>query len=473
MTTSSRKNNNKRCHHHYRPLLLGLAAITLINRCKRCCWVLVLIKKYFRVTMRRNGFEKPLNSMQVGTWALLPLLLLQFLSFASPILPVAASIPCTIVVFACGFSAAYYAYWVCITDPIDWRLRHHLKAREGTSCDHDNHVEDDNDTKFCWVCSIDVHQLSMHCKFCNKCVGTFDHHCHWLNTCVGKANYGYFVKTVGSTLCLVIAHGSVLAGLVISFFVQYSIDQSDDENRYLPTLDRSNQWFNADGDAKIGIIVAVVNTAFVVVDVVCVALLAQLFLFHLKLQKEGLTTYAYIVRDGQRKRAAAQEKMEFERRRITALQQAERDGKTIRKWMLKAAGCPYVGENLCRPCDPLRMESTTKKEDNVQNQNVTNADATDIEGGVDVGECATTTNQCTHSDDNIDNPANQSRPIVPIVESFSNEEVESPPLDSQNEKTSTPLQQALEARKQLHQSDDEIPEREKKVEMISLTTDDN
>eukprot|EP00984_Skeletonema_dohrnii_P032528 scaffold26864_cov78-Skeletonema_dohrnii-CCMP3373.AAC.2 len=61
--------------------------------------------------MRRNGFEKPFNPMQVGTWALLPLLLLQFLFFASPILPIAASLPCTIVIFACGFSAAYYAYW--------------------------------------------------------------------------------------------------------------------------------------------------------------------------------------------------------------------------------------------------------------------------------------------------------------------------------------------------------------------------
>lgn len=421
--------------------------------------------------MRRNGFEKPFNPMQVGTWALLPLLLLQFLFFASPILPIAASIPCTIVIFACGFSAAYYAYWVCITDPIDWRLQRHLKEQEGASCDHDSNANrgcvDDNDTKFCWVCSIDVHQLSMHCKFCNKCVGTFDHHCHWLNTCVGKANYDYFVRAVGSTLSLVVVHGSVLAGLVISFFVQYSIAQNGVEGSNLPIMDRSNQWFNANA----GVFVAIVNLAFVVVDVVCVVLLAQLFLFHMKLRKEGITTYAYIVRDGQRKRVASQQKMEFERRRITALQQAEREGKIIRKWMLMAAGCPYVGENLCRPCDPLRVESSTKKEDNIENQDVSNADATDIEGGgVDVGECATTTNQCTHSDDNIANPASQSRPAALSSESFDNEEVAPAPLDSQNDETSTPLQQAMEARKQLHESD-EITEKEDKVEMISLTTD--
>jgi hypothetical protein len=432
--------------------------------------------------MRRNGFEKPLNPMQVGTWTLLPLLLLQFLFFASPILPIAASIPCTIVIFACGFSAAYYAYWVCITDPIDRRLQRHLKEQEGATGDHDNSNadgdcvnNDDNDTKFCWVCSINVHQLSMHCKFCNKCVGTFDHHCHWLNTCVGEANYGYFFRAVGGTFLLVIVHGSMLAGLVISFFVQYSIAQNGVDGSNLPILDRSNQWFNANA----GILVAIVNLAFVLVDVVCVILLGQLFLFHIKLQKEGITTYAYIVRDGQRKRVAAQQKLELERRRISALQQAEREGKIIRKWMLTAAGCPYVGENLCRPCDPLRVESSTKKEERIQNRDESSVendesnadDATDLEGGgVDVGECATTTNQCTHGDDNVVNPATQSRPVAPSSESFNNEDVTSAPLHSHNDETSTPLQQAMEARKQLHQSD-EIAEKEGKVEMISLTTE--
>lgn len=436
--------------------------------------------------MRRNGFEKPLNPMQVGTWALLPLLLLQFLFFASPILPIAASIPCTIVIFACGVTASYYTYWVCITNPIDSRLQRHLNEQEGASGDlHDNNNVDgggvdDSDTKFCWVCSIDVHQLSMHCKFCNKCVGTFDHHCHWLNTCIGKANYEYFFKAIGNTLSLVIVHGSILAGLVISFFVQYSIAQKGIEgsNLLLPILDRSNQWFNANA----AIFVAIVNLAFVIGDVVCVILLGQLILFHIKLRKEGITTYAYIVRDGQRKRVAAQQKMELERRRISALQQAEREKKIIRKWRLTAGGCPYVGEYLCRPCDPLRVES---KSENIENQNESveedesNAGATDIdiEGGpgVDVGECATTTNQCTHNDGNVVNPANQSRPVAtlpdpPSSEIFDNEEVIPAPLDSQKDETPTPLQQAMEARKQLQQSD-ETAEKEKKVEMVSLTTD--
>ena len=184
----------------------------------------------------------------------------------------------------------------------------------------------------------------MHCKFCDKCVATFDHHCQWLNTCVGKANYDYFFRTVGSTLALVVVHGAVLAGLVVSFFVQYV--QSSGGG----TLDRSNDWFGVD----MGVAVAGVNLAFFAVDAGCAMLLGQLFLFHIRLRREKITTYAFIVRDGQRKRDAARKKMELERRRISALKEADRTGDWVTKWRLSAAGCPYIGENICRPCDPLR-----------------------------------------------------------------------------------------------------------------------
>jgi hypothetical protein len=408
--------------------------------------------------------------MQVVTWALLPLLLLQYLFFAAPILPMAASIPCTIVLFACGFSTAYYAYWVCITDPIDLRLRLHLQEQERGSDDKNNNNaacgnDDDNETKFCWVCSIDVHELSMHCKFCNKCVGTFDHHCHWLNTCVGKANYGYFFRVVGSTISLVVVHGSILASLVISFFVQFTLAKNEMDGN-ISTLERSNQWFNSNA----GIVVAIVNLVFVVVDGFCIILLSQLFIFHIKLQKEGITTYAYIIRDGARKRDAAKQKMDLERRRISALQQAQRDRKMIRKWRLAAAGCPYIGETMCRSCDPLRVEPNSNKEgkninrDDSGEDDESSAHDDDIEGrggsGVDIGECA----EC--------HTVLQSRPVAQNSDMFQNEEVTSA-LDCQNDEssptTSTPvLQQAMEARQRLQS--DEIVEGDKKVEMISVKT---
>ena len=214
--------------------------------------------------------------------------------------------------------------------------------------------------RFCWVCGIDVHEHSMHCKFCNKCVENFDHHCHWLNTCIGKANYNYFFWAVGSTLSMVIVRGGVLAGLVVSYFVQYANSRNESGSGG-GTLDRSNDWFGAGA----GIAVAIVNCVFLAVDAVCIVLLVQLFSFHIQLRREGITTYTFIVRDGQRKRDAGRAKMELERRRISAVQQAKREGKTIEQWRLRAAGCYPVGDVLCRPCDPLRRENRDSESQNM------------------------------------------------------------------------------------------------------------
>lgn len=320
--------------------------------------------------------------MQVGTWFLLPTLLLQFLLFATPILPLAASIPCTICVFVCGGFTAYFTYQCCKINPIDGILACHLAhqnaEREGGNgvggSGLNNEGEDEDDaTNFCWICEIDVHESSMHCKFCNKCVENFDHHCHWLNTCVGKANYNYFFWAVGSTLSMVIVRGGVLAGLVISFFIQLGgLGGST-------TLERSNNWFGADA----GLAVALVNAIFLVVDVVCIVLLTQLFSFHIRLRKEGITTYTYIVRDSQTKRELGRNKMELERRRISAIQQAEREGKFVKKWRLSAAGCPHVGEVICRPCDPLQLEE--REGDHQMQQPCANGDGCDVLSDVEKG----------------------------------------------------------------------------------------
>jgi len=249
---------------------------------------------------------------------------------------------------------------------MDDRLKRHLAQQEnggpegGNNLENSSNINENDPVKFCWVCSIDVHESSMHCKFCNKCVVSFDHHCHWLNTCVGKANYDYFFYTVGSTLSMVIVRGLVLLGLVISFFIQYAKEMNNGGSAGL-TLERSNNWFGLDA----GLAVGLVNSVFLVIDLACVILLAQLFLFHIRLRHEGITTYTYIVRDGQRKRDMGRDKMELSRRRVSALQKAEREGDLITKWRLQAAGCPHVGEVICHPCDPLRLE---KKEGDQQMQ---------------------------------------------------------------------------------------------------------
>lgn len=307
---------------------------------------------------RSHGLQKPFNPMQMGTWVLLPILLIQFLFFATPILPVAAAIPCTICVFICGALTAHFTYRCCTIDPVDERLRCHLACQnEDTEGGNEiaNRVPEDGEVKFCWVCSIDVHVSSMHCKFCNKCVEKFDHHCHWLNTCVGRANYESFFRLLGSVLAMEIIRGGTLAGLVTAFFIQYAgeLNGSGSEGT---TLERSNSWFGIDS----GLTVAIVNSMFLAVDVACIVLLTQLFTLHIRLRREGITTYEYVVRTQQREREKERTKIELQLRRRSAIERAEQERKMVKKWRLTIAGCPHVGEVACRQCDPLRQEDENK-----------------------------------------------------------------------------------------------------------------
>ena len=96
---------------------------------------------------------------------------------------------------------------------------------------------------------------------------------------MGGKNYDYFFFTVGSTLSLVLSRGLSLGGLVVAYFVQYG------HGKTVGIVERANNWFNADA----GLIVMIVNASFLLVDLGCIALLTQLFVFHIRLRREGIT----------------------------------------------------------------------------------------------------------------------------------------------------------------------------------------
>ena len=444
--------------------------------------------------------------MQIGTWILLPALLIQFLLFATPVLPLAASIPCTISVLICGASTTYFAFWCCNIDPIDERLRCHLAHQHGendgandteNSRSNEGREENDDATKFCWICGIHVHESSMHCKFCNKCVENFDHHCSYLNTCVGETNYNYFFLAVGSTLSMVIMRGGVLAGLVISFFIQYIHEMTAGGPRG-PIVERFDDWFGANA----GLVVALVNAIFLSVDVVCLILLLQLFSFHVRLRHEGITvstfgagmqlccleilhnyrfittpqTYTYIVRGGQKKREAEGKRMERERMRIAAIQKAEREGKLMKKWSLSAAGCPYVGERVCQTCDPLRWDETGEGREMQRS----NSDVMDSEDrGFHIGNG--NWNNSSLDIENIKSNNSLDDGVSEDEQNVIDEKKMTDPIDDRNRKideqddnkvTPSALQAAMDARmKMKHQKEqhDSIESEEKKVHFLSTS----
>lgn len=283
--------------------------------------------------MRTNGFEKPWNGMQITTWLLLPILLIHFLMCLTPTLPKALSAPLTIAYIISAFAAMRYGYITTKTDAIDHLLYKHKYGAahpSATSQSSSSNVEE-ADTKYCWVCQTNVYNQSMHCKYCDKCVGVFDHHCMWLNTCIGTENYRDFFRTVVWTFVFVSIHVGTIATQLGLYFV---------DNRTIRRL--ASEWFNADVDIvlvgiNIGMLVFTASTAFMVL---------QLLVFHIGLQREGVTTYQYIIRDTAEKRDKSIFVNKVRQRRIEEL---EKSGSAGEAFVLKmgALAC-------CTSCDPVR-----------------------------------------------------------------------------------------------------------------------
>lgn len=286
--------------------------------------------------MRTNGFQRPLNGMQIATWILLPVLMSQYLIFLAPTLPMAIAIPLTLAFLVTGILSTYQGYITTKTDPIDHLLYHHLRgsSHPSTTENASSQGQEDggDDTKYCWICQTQVHKHSMHCKYCDKCVSNFDHHCMWLNTCVGSANYDNFFKTVIWTFCFISIH---VASLIVHLSLYFL------ENARVRSL--ASSWF---GNADANIILVGFNIGFLVFTVFCAFMVLQLLVFHLGLKREKITTYQFIIRDSARKR----EKMLLSNRiRQKRVEELEKAGNNFEAFCLKAGAL-----KCCKPCDPVR-----------------------------------------------------------------------------------------------------------------------
>jgi palmitoyltransferase ZDHHC1/11 len=304
---------------------------------------------------RKNGLSAPHSYMQISTWVFLPTLVIEFLLVCSPNLPLAASIPVTLIFCALSFLAAIYGYLATVTDSVDTHLACHLRdqgepsppppsgclALFTTTSDFTPAQLRAESTKYCWVCETNVAQHSMHCKYCNKCVSKFDHHCQWLNTCVGEKNYPYFYKTLWFIASLLIVHGGTSVAIGIDILAHGATEL------------RADNWLGGSG---LKILVVAVCFFFFLLDMVALSLIAQLLLFHISLRRERLTTYQFILKDNQRKRDLTKVTDAKKAQRIVAIGTAKREGKTMLVYQLQC------GQH-CKTCDPLVVEDATPRQE--------------------------------------------------------------------------------------------------------------
>ena len=150
-----------------------------------------------------------------------------------------------------------------------------------------------------------------------------------------------------SITSLLFVHGSILLAIIIDIFVGSG-----------KTKARTEEWFQLDATIPIVTVLAI----FLLFDLACFSLMFQLLIFHLKLQREGLTTYAFIVRDNQRRREKTKVDNELAAKRAQEIERATETGQSCYRWKLKSGG---FLRSTCgvEVCDPLRESRKQPKAD--------------------------------------------------------------------------------------------------------------
>ncbi|OQR88081.1 palmitoyltransferase [Achlya hypogyna] len=247
--------------------------------------------------MRTNGWQAPFDLLQVVAWITFPVLVAGFYAFYVPFLPRDAAIALGVIF---GVNAAMIMALAGLCTYINPADRNILAEAELSP------AQITDDLLYCNVCSKYVDKRSRHCRLCEKCVATFDHHCKWLNNCVGAHNYRYFFVLISSTLvftCLQLVVG-------IYIFAKAFSDPT------FISMNGARSYGCQNGDVLNGLcpndtytfsilavkIVLGIYSAFLVPSTFSIF---QLVVFHIKLYRDGSTTYDYIVEQRKAKIARA------------------------------------------------------------------------------------------------------------------------------------------------------------------------
>lgn len=154
-------------------------------------------------------------------------------------------------------------------------------------------------------------------------------------------------------ILLLVSHLSVQIALIADMYVH-----PEGTTRKL-----SEEWIGLNNDTSsqssknattLGITIGM--GVVIVMDLVALSLMLQLWNFHLKLKREKLTTYQFIVKDNQRRREARQLEEELDRKRGSAKAKALAEKRNGEYFKLHWGGILATGCGLTS-CDPLRQET--------------------------------------------------------------------------------------------------------------------
>ena len=228
---------------------------------------------------RHNGFETPLDRLQILSYVLFAFMISSFYALLVP-LTVEPSVRIALIVLysALLLCLIYGAFTSSKIDPVDKTVNAQLQQTPREM--------GPGELLYCCFCKCKVHKRSKHCRVCNKCIGNFDHHCKWLNNCIGGENYRIFFFTISSA--------SLLTGLQLAWNAVVLKRYLDDANLRLGVPHLAQQGSDA--------ILAWLCIALVVSTMVF-TLLVHLVIFHIFLNHQGISTYDYILKQRAKKAA--------------------------------------------------------------------------------------------------------------------------------------------------------------------------
>jgi hypothetical protein len=164
---------------------------------------------------------------------------------------------------------------------------------------------------------------------------------------VGKANYHYFFRTMIAIAIMLVIQAVIQIYLILDIYLGNGA-----------TKQRSQEWFQANAT----IAVVVVMGVFLFFNLGALSLIGQLLLFHLKLQREGLSTYQFIVRDNQRRREQTRKESDLKLRRQMAIAHAKNEGNGFQVFRLEKGGMMRESCGLAC-CDPLQLDDPLQLEE--------------------------------------------------------------------------------------------------------------
>mmetsp|Transcript_80313 Transcript_80313/g.215274 ORF Transcript_80313/g.215274 Transcript_80313/m.215274 type:complete len:270 (-) Transcript_80313:131-940(-) len=229
--------------------------------------------EYYRI----NGFECPLDRLQILSYFIFVFLIVSYYILLVPLSDTADAFATVYAVILAG--VVPLAVMCSRKDPVDDCV---VNNRQGIPLAAIPGL-DESTLLYCCYCKTHVQKRSKHCRACNKCVSDFDHHCKWLNNCVGGKNYRIFLILITTTSCLTAFHAATNA------FVLYTAWSDDD---FIPSrvgrLSSTVQNLSRQS-------ILIYLTVSAAVGCLAFMLLFHLVSFHGYLLWSGLSTYDYIL----------------------------------------------------------------------------------------------------------------------------------------------------------------------------------